>query len=149
MQRWADEEEQERSRFPRRGNDNNPRHNGDRNNDRSQHNPNHKRKPDDTVRAVKRSPRGKKQGNQQDTFEKILRKRCPIHPNSNHSMFDCVTLRKSLNAPIPEDIKKGRDKKDDKEDNEGPQRFQQPANMVNVIFGGDSSFSKRAQYRGP
>ena len=50
-----------------------------------------------------------------------------------------------MNAPIPKDIKKKRDKKDDEEDKEGPQDFPQPANVVNVIFGGDSSFSKRAQ----
>ena len=68
-----------------------------------------------------------------------------MNPKGNHSLFDCFTLRKSLDAPTPEGTGKKWDKEDDEEDKEGPQGFQQPANVVNVIFSGDSSFSKRAQ----
>ena len=59
MQRWADEEEQERSRFPRRNNNNGKRHN-DRGGPSNQRDPMRKRKPDGTVGTMDRTPRGKK-----------------------------------------------------------------------------------------
>ena len=37
------------------------------------------------------------------------------------------------------------DKEDDDDDKKDPDGFQQPKNVVNIIFGGDPSFSKRAQ----
>jgi hypothetical protein len=37
--------------------------------------------------AIERSPRGKKSGNQQDQFKKILHKQCSMHPNSKHTLF--------------------------------------------------------------
>ena len=60
MQRWADEEEQERSRFPRHNNDNNGKRNNDCGGPSNQRDPAHKRKPDDTVGSMDRTPRGKK-----------------------------------------------------------------------------------------
>ena len=49
MQRWADEEEQEHSHFPRRNNDNNGKSHNDRGGPSNQRDPARKRKPDDTV----------------------------------------------------------------------------------------------------
>ena len=55
MQRWADEEEQERSRFPRRNNDNNGKRHNDRGGSSNQQDPARKRKPDDTVSTMDRT----------------------------------------------------------------------------------------------
>ena len=94
---------------------------------------------------IDRSPRGKKTGKPQDQFDKILHnKRCPIHLKSNHSMFECTLIRKSLNAPLPEGPKKKPSKDHEDDNKKDPDEFQQPKNVVNVIFGGDPSFSKRA-----
>ena len=60
MKRWADEEEQERSHFPRRNNDNNGKRHNNHGGPSNQWDPAHKRKPDDTVGAMDRTPRGKK-----------------------------------------------------------------------------------------
>ena len=49
MKRWADEEEQERSRFPRHNNDNNGKRHNDCGGPSIQQDPARKRKPDDTV----------------------------------------------------------------------------------------------------
>ena len=62
----------------------------------------------------------------------------------NHSMFDYTILRKSLNALMPEGAAKKPNKEDEDDNKHGPEGFQQPTNVVNVIFGGDPSFSKRA-----
>jgi hypothetical protein len=117
MQRWADEEEQECSRFPHRNSDNNRKRNSDRCGSSSQHNPMRKRKPDDVIGAIDRSPSDKKTGKPQDQFDKILHNRkCPIHPKSNHSMFECTLIRKSLNAPLLEAPKK-KPNNEDEDDN--------------------------------
>ena len=60
QQRWADEEEQERSRFPRRNNDNNGKRHNDRGGPSNQRDPTRKCKPDDTVGTMDRTPCGKK-----------------------------------------------------------------------------------------
>ena len=60
MQRWADEKEQERSRFPRRNNGNNGKCHNDRGGPNNQRDPVRKRKADDTVGTMDRTPRGKK-----------------------------------------------------------------------------------------
>ena len=45
-----------------------------------------------------------------------------------------------------EKTKKKKDKQDNEDnDKDGQTGFQQPANIVNVIYGGDSTFNKRAQ----
>ena len=142
MQPWADEEEQEHSRFPCRNNDNNRKRHNDRGGPSNQRDPTCKHKPDDTVGTMNRTPRGKKGDNLQDQFDKILHnKRCPIHPKSNHSMWECTILRKSFQSALAVAPKKEQDKddEDDKKDHDG---FQQQQNIVNVIFGGDPSFSK-------
>ena len=71
-------------------------------------------------------------------------KRCPIHPKSNHSVWECTILRKSFQS-TPPDAPKRKQNKDDEDDKKDPDGFQQQQNVINVIFGGDPSFSKRAQ----
>ena len=58
MQRWVDEEEQERSRFPHCNNDNNGKLHNDLEGPSNQRDPARKRKPDDTVGTMDRTPRG-------------------------------------------------------------------------------------------
>jgi hypothetical protein len=66
---------------------------------------------------------------------------------SRHTLFECVTIRKSLNAPPLPQAGKRKDKEDDKGgDKSGAQDFQDPNNVINIIFSGDGGFpSKRAQ----
>ena len=56
-------------------------------------------------------------------------------------MFECTIICKSLQSPLLDTPKK-KPNKDDKKDPDG---FQKSKNVVNVIFGGDPSFSKRVQ----
>jgi len=142
IKRWADEEEQERSRFPRYNNDNNGKRHNDRGGPNNQRDPARKRKPDDTVSSMDHTPRGKKNEKPQDQFDKIFHnKRCPIHPKSSHSMWECMILRKSFQL-TPPDAPKKKQNKDDEDDKKDPDGFQQQQNVVNVIFGGDPSFSR-------
>ena len=60
-------------------------------------------------------------------------------------MFGCTIIRKSFQSPLPDVPKKKPNKEDEDDDKKDPDGFQKPENMVNVIFGGDPSFSKRAQ----
>jgi len=145
MQRWADEEEQEHSRFPHHNNENNGKHHNDRGGPSNQRHPTRKRKPDDTVGTMDRTPRGKKGDKPQDQFDKILHnKRCPIHPKRNHSIWECTILRKSFQSTLADAPKKNQNK-DDKKDPDG---FQQPQNVVNVISASPSeprsSYSERS-----
>jgi hypothetical protein len=83
MARWADQENEQNDRFPKRNNDkkgNNNNHfdKGQRNNSGNPR----KCKSDKEVMTVERNPRGKKSGNNQAQFEKVLHKRCPMHPKS-------------------------------------------------------------------
>jgi hypothetical protein len=75
-----------------------------------------------------------------------MHKQCPIHPKSQHTLFECVTIRKSLNAPSLPQAGKRKNKEDDEEgDKSGAQDFLDPKNVVNIIFCGDGGFlSKRA-----
>ena len=59
MQRWADEEEQERNRFPHRNNDNNGKRYNDRGGPSNQQDPARMRKPNNTVGTIDCTPRGK------------------------------------------------------------------------------------------
>jgi hypothetical protein len=97
--------------------------------------------------AVELNPHGKKSGNNDTQFEKVTHKQCPIHPKSRHTLFECVTICKSLNAPpLPQAGKRKDQEEDEESDKLGAQDFQDPKNVINVIFGGDSGFpSKRAQ----
>jgi hypothetical protein len=73
-----------------------------------------------------------------------LRKSCT---KSQHTLFECVSLRKSLNAPLlPQDRKRKDQGDNDKGDKSGAQDFQDLKNVINVIFGGEGGFpSKRVQ----
>jgi hypothetical protein len=86
-------------------------------------------------------------GNNDSEYEKIMHKQCPIHPKSRHTLFECVTIRKSLNAPPLPQAGKRKDKEDDEGgDKSGAQDFQDPMNIINIIFSGDGRFpSKCAQ----
>jgi hypothetical protein len=100
MARWADQEDEENGRFPKRnsdkqGNDNNHFDKGQRNHSGNPR----KRKPEQEVTAVECNLRGKKSGSNEAQFEKVLHKQCPMHPKSRHTLFECVSLRKSLNSP--------------------------------------------------
>ena len=59
-------------------------------------------------------------------------------------MWECTILRKSFQSAPAYTPKKKQDK-DDEDDKKDHDSFQQQQNNVNVIFGGDPSFSKRAQ----
>ena len=104
MLAWADQEEQERDRFPRRE-DNNQKRNGDPRPDKGQRNFDKKRKPEDTVATVERGQKGKK-GNSQDDFQKLLERPFPLHPKGKHTILECVNLRKSLQQRQLEENKK-------------------------------------------
>ena len=94
MLTWADQQEQERDRFPCRE-DNNKKRNEDSRPDKGQRNFNKKRKPEDTMATMERGQKGKK-GNQQDDFQKLLDRPCPLHPKERHTILEYVNLRKSL-----------------------------------------------------
>lgn len=141
MLAWADQEEQERDRFPRRK-DNNQKHNGDSRSDKGQRNFDKKQKPKDTVATMERGQKG----NPQDDFQKLLDRPYPLHPKEKHTILECVSLRKSLQQCQLEEDKKKKDKQDVVDgDKDGTMGFQQPANRVNMIYGGDSSFYRRNQ----
>jgi hypothetical protein len=73
-----------------------------------------------------------------------MHKQCPIHPKSRHTLFECVSIRKSLNAPPLPQAGKRKDQEDDEEgDKSGAQDFQNLKNVINVIFGGDGGFPSK------
>jgi hypothetical protein len=97
---WADKEDEENNCFPKRNSDKQSNGNGHFDKGQRNHSGNPRyRKPDQEVGTVERNPRGKKSGNNDTQFEKVLHKQCPMHPKSRHTLFECVSLRKSLNAP--------------------------------------------------
>jgi hypothetical protein len=100
MARWTDQEDEENNRFPKRNHD--KQGNCNDHFDKSQQNylgNTRKRKPDHEVTDVERNLRGKKSGNNHSDYKQVLHKQCPIHPKSRDTLFECVTIRKSLNAP--------------------------------------------------
>jgi hypothetical protein len=76
-----------------------------------------------------------------------MHKQCLIHPKWRHTLFECITIRKSYNAPpLPQGGKRKDQEDGEGGDKSGAQDFQDPKNIVDVIFGGDGGFpSKRAQ----
>jgi hypothetical protein len=74
-----------------------------------------------------------------------MHKQCPIHPKSRHTLFECVTIRKSFNAPPLPQAGKRKDQEDDEEgDMLGAHAFQDLKNIINVIFGEDGGFPSKA-----
>jgi hypothetical protein len=88
-----------------------------------------------------------KSGNNDSEYEKVMHKQCPINPKSWHTLFECVIIHKSLNAPPIPQAEKRKEKEDDEGgDTSGSPDFQDPKNVINIIFGGDDGFpSKRVQ----
>ena len=112
---WVDQEEQERNRFPHRD-DNNKKRNGNSHSYQNKRNFDKKRKPEDTVATMDRGQLGKK-GNQQDDFQKILAKPCPLHPKAKHTILECINLHKYLQEhQLGEEKKKKKDKQDEEDD---------------------------------
>jgi hypothetical protein len=121
----VDQKDEGNDRFPKcnndkQGNGNNHFNKGQRNNSGNPQ----KRKPDQEIAAVERNPHGKKSGSNQAQFEKLLHKQCPMHPKSRHTLFECVSLRKSLNTPsLPQDGKRKDQEDNDEGDKSGAQDF--------------------------
>jgi hypothetical protein len=72
---WDDQEDEENDRFPKRNSD--KQGNGNSHFDKGQRNHSgnpRKRKPDQEVAAIEHNPRGKKSGNNDAQFEKVLHK---------------------------------------------------------------------------
>jgi hypothetical protein len=148
MVQWAEQEDEENNRFPKRNHDKQSNGNGHFDKSQRNHSGNtRKRKPDQEFTAIECNLCGKKSGNNDTQFEKVMHKQCPIHPKSLHTLFKCITIRKSLNAPPLPQAEKRKDQEDDEEgDKSEAQDFQDPKNVVNVIFDGDGGFpSKRVQ----
>jgi len=59
-------------------------------------------------------------------------------------MWECTILRKSFQS-APANTPKKKQSKDYEDNKKDPDGFQQQQNVINVIFGGDHSFSKRSQ----
>ena len=87
-----------------------------------------------------------KKGNQQDDFQKLLARPCPLHPKGRHTILECVNLRKSLQERQLEEARRRKIEKNNEDgDKDETMGFQLPANRVNMIFGGDCSFNQRNQ----
>jgi hypothetical protein len=100
MARWADQEDEENGRFPKHNHDKQGNGNDHFNKSQRNHSGNtRKRKPDQEVMAVEHNPCGKKSGNNKTQYEQVMHKQCPIQPKLRHTLFECITIRKSLNAP--------------------------------------------------
>jgi hypothetical protein len=98
---------------------------------------------------VDRNSRGKKSGNTQEQFEQLLHWQCPWHLKGKHSAWECFNLHETIKASMLGDNpkKKGKDKADDDQDDKSRGgNFQDISKTINIIIGGESSFtSKRAQ----
>jgi hypothetical protein len=83
----------------------------------------------------------------QEEFEKLLQKKCPWHPGSNHAAIDCYHLRRTFsNSGGGKKNKKPADKEpedDDQEDQGCNAKFQDASKTVNIIFRGDGDFGSR------
>jgi hypothetical protein len=99
----ADQVDEENNRFHKRNHDKPSNGNGHFGKSQRNHSGNtQKGKPDQEVMAIECNPRGKKSGNNQTKYKQVMHKQCPIHPKSRHMLFECISIRKSLNAtPLP------------------------------------------------
>jgi hypothetical protein len=100
MTRWANQEDEENDRFPKRNHDKQSNGTGHFDKSHRNHSGNTpKCKPNREVIVVERNPRGKKSGNNHSQYKQVTHKQCLIHPKSRHTLFECITIRKTLNAP--------------------------------------------------
>jgi hypothetical protein len=137
---WADEEDKANAKYDAirgkskqntGGSNNNNRDQGSRSNNYSD--PNHKRKPDNTVTAIQR-PAKDNPKKTSGGFKDLLKEKCSWHLEGNHTTEQCYQLRRALkDTPEPRHPhdKKGKQKTDD-----GNGDFQEPDKTVNVLFGG-------------
>jgi hypothetical protein len=145
---WSEQEQKMRERFLW-CQDSNLRCPNDNRNDKGQQDfsgPPRKCKPDDLIAAMDRPSWGKKSTTLEE-FEKLLQKKCPWHPGSNHAAIDCYHLRRTFsNSGGGKKNKKLVDKEpkdDDQEDQGRNVKFQDASKTVNVIFGGGGDFGSR------
>jgi hypothetical protein len=139
---WADEEDKANAKYDAirgkskqnaggSGNNNNNGNQGGRSSNYS--GPNRKRKPNNTVAAIKR-PAKENSKKTSGGFKDLLKEKCLWHLDGNHTTEQCYQLRRALKdtpeSQHPQD-KKGKKKADD--DNND---FQEPDKTVNVLFGG-------------
>jgi hypothetical protein len=99
MTRWADQKDEENDRFPKRNHD--MQRIGYIHFDKTQQSDSgntRKRKPVHEVAAIERNLCGKKSGNNHSEYEQVMHKQCPIHLKSWYTLFECVTIWKSLNT---------------------------------------------------
>jgi hypothetical protein len=139
---WADEEDKANAKYDAirgkskqnaAGGSGNNGNQGGRNNNNNYSGPNCKRKPDNTVATIQRSA---KENSKKTSggFKDLLKEKCPLHLDGNHTTEQCYQLRRALKStpepPHPHD-KKGKKKNDGGNDD-----FQEPDKTVNVLFGG-------------
>jgi hypothetical protein len=146
---WADEEDKANTKYDairgktkqnQGGGNGSNANQGGRNNNNNNNNyyyyyysgPNGKCKPDNTVAAIQHLAKGNSKKNS-GGFKDLLKKKCPWHPNGNHTTEQCYKLRHALKdtlePPHPHD-QKGKKKDGDNND------FQEPDKTVNVLFDG-------------
>jgi hypothetical protein len=128
---WADEEVKTNAKYDAIRGKSKQNPGGSNNNNYS--GPNRKRKPDNTVAAIQRPAKDnskKTSGGSKD----LLKEKCPWHLEGNNTTEQCYQLRRALKDspdPRPPHDKKGKKKAD-----EGNDDFQEPNEMVNVLFSG-------------
>jgi hypothetical protein len=137
---WADEEDQANAKYDAirgkskqntSGNSNNNGNQGGRSNKYS--GPNRKRKPDNTVAAIRR-PAKDNSKKTSDGFKDLLKEKCLWHLDGNHTTEQCYQLRRALKDTL--EPRHPHDKKGKKKADEGNGDFQEPDKTVNVVFGG-------------
>jgi hypothetical protein len=132
---WADEQDKAnaicgKSKQNTGGNSNNNGNQGGRSNNYS--GPNRKRKPDNTVAAIRRHTKDNSKKTS-GSFKDLLKEKCPWHLDGNHTTEQCYQLRIALkDTPEP---RHPHDKKGKKKTDEGNGDFQEPDKTVNVLFG--------------
>nr|CAB3446761.1 unnamed protein product [Digitaria exilis] len=124
-----DTDDQERERYGKR-----PEDNKDQPRDSFKRNGNNPRKrPNNTVATVQTFRAAQSPQQRREEFNKLLKKRCPYHPDSKHTMGECSLLWETFSKPTK--IQKTDGDGDDKHD-KGDGGFPDVTNTVNVIFGG-------------
>jgi hypothetical protein len=136
---WADEQDKANAKYDAicgkskqntGGNSNNNGNQGGRSNNYS--GPNRKRKPDNTVAAIRRHTKDNSKKTS-GSFKDLLKEKCPWHLDGNHTTEQCYQLRIALkDTPEP---RHPHDKKGKKKTDEGNGDFQEPDKTVNVLFG--------------
>nr|CAB3498769.1 unnamed protein product [Digitaria exilis] len=134
---WMDTDDQERERYGKRSANpgrKNQEDSRDQPRDSFQRNGNNPRKrPNNTVATVQTVRAAKSPQQRREEFNKLLKKRCPYHPDRKHTMGECTLLRETFSTPNKRPRSDG--DRDDKHD-KGDSGFPDITNTVNVIFGG-------------